>query len=230
MFSRKAPQVCVPWGFPSLAGSWSRGTGRTACSDPCCYSALLFFPQNTLAADDHSSEDGFTLNPEDRREYPDLQAAHRPFPKQRFRQENGHTSLQRDGPRSFLLDLPNFPDLSKADINGQNPNIQVQIYVNVWGFFNELHKIILLNQENFQPGFHAMQSLAPRENEYNTHYIEYFTYVVSIIYSILFVLSECTDFLFFWISLWIVLIACTKTIFAIAILEHILFIDVKCIF
>lgn len=96
----------------------------------CCYSAL-FFSQNTLTADDHSPEDSFTLNPEDRREYPDLQAAHRPFPKQRFRQENGHTSLQRDGPRSFLLDLPNFPDLSKADINGQNPNIQVQIFVSM---------------------------------------------------------------------------------------------------
>ncbi|XP_035746131.1 isthmin-1 [Egretta garzetta] len=85
--------------------------------------------RNTLTADDRSPEDSFTLNPEDRREYPDLQAAHRPFPKQRFRQENGHTSLQRDGPRSFLLDLPNFPDLSKADINGQNPNIQVTIEV-----------------------------------------------------------------------------------------------------
>ncbi|XP_059684590.1 isthmin-1 [Gavia stellata] len=85
--------------------------------------------QNTLTEDDHSPEDSFTLNPEDRREYPDLQAAHRPFPKQRFRQEAGHTSLQRDGPRSFLLDLPNFPDLSKADINGQNPNIQVTIEV-----------------------------------------------------------------------------------------------------
>ncbi|KAM9654304.1 isthmin-1 isoform 1-T1 [Morphnus guianensis] len=85
--------------------------------------------QNTLTADDRSPEDSFTLNPEDGREYPDLQAAHRPFPKQRFRQENGHTSLQRDGPRSFLLDLPNFPDLSKADINGQNPNIQVTIEV-----------------------------------------------------------------------------------------------------
>ncbi|OXB57742.1 hypothetical protein ASZ78_006700 [Callipepla squamata] len=97
------------------------------------YRCPLFFSdeygKNTLTADDHSSEDSFTLNPKDRREYPDLQAAHRPFPKQRFRQENGHTSLQRDGPRSFLLDLPNFPDLSKADINGQNPNIQVTIEV-----------------------------------------------------------------------------------------------------
>ncbi|XP_041281094.1 isthmin-1 [Onychostruthus taczanowskii] len=85
--------------------------------------------QNTLTAEDHSPEDSFTLNPEERREYPNLQAAHRPFPKEQFRQESGHTSLQRDGPRSFLLDLPNFPDLSKADINGQNPNIQVTIEV-----------------------------------------------------------------------------------------------------
>ncbi|XP_077586055.1 isthmin-1 [Stigmatopora nigra] len=38
---------------------------------------------------------------------------------------NGHT----DGPGAFLLDLQNFPDLSKADINGQNPNIQVTIEV-----------------------------------------------------------------------------------------------------
>ncbi|XP_075781768.1 isthmin-1 [Pelodiscus sinensis] len=86
--------------------------------------------QNTLSADGQSvPKPSFTLNPKDRRPYPDHQAAHRPFPKQRFRQENGHTSLQRDGPRSFLLDLPNFPDLSKADINGQNPNIQVTIEV-----------------------------------------------------------------------------------------------------
>ncbi|KAI1240382.1 hypothetical protein IHE44_0008801 [Lamprotornis superbus] len=84
---------------------------------------------NTLSAEELSPEASFTLNPEERREYPDLQAAHRPFPKEQFRQESGHTSLQRDGPRSFLLDLPNFPDLSKADINGQNPNIQVTIEV-----------------------------------------------------------------------------------------------------
>lgn len=109
-------------------GHWQDCTLSVVVTVPC------FSPQNTLTADDHSPEDSFTLNPEDRREYPDLQAAHRPFPKQRFRQENGHTSLQRDGPRSFLLDLPNFPDLSKADINGQNPNIQVQICVNVWFF------------------------------------------------------------------------------------------------
>lgn len=45
MFFRRAPQVCVPWGFPSLAGSCSQGTGRTARSLPCCYSVLLFSPR-----------------------------------------------------------------------------------------------------------------------------------------------------------------------------------------
>lgn len=109
-----------------------RGTGALAgLHTLSCYYCLAFPPQNTLTAEEHSPEDSFTLNPEERGEYPDLQAAHRPFPKEQFRQENGHTSLQRDGPRSFLLDLPNFPDLSKADINGQNPNIQVQIFVNI---------------------------------------------------------------------------------------------------
>ncbi|KAF3842277.1 hypothetical protein F7725_024228 [Dissostichus mawsoni] len=39
------------------------------------------------------------------------------------------TNVHRDSPGAFLLDLHNFPDLSKADINGQNPNIQVTIEV-----------------------------------------------------------------------------------------------------
>ncbi|XP_036392775.1 isthmin-1-like [Megalops cyprinoides] len=39
------------------------------------------------------------------------------------------STLQGDGPGAFLLDLHNFPDLSKADINRQNPNIQVTIEV-----------------------------------------------------------------------------------------------------
>ncbi|KAI7805813.1 isthmin-1 [Triplophysa rosa] len=38
-------------------------------------------------------------------------------------------SLQRDGPGGFMLDLHKIPDLSKADINEQNPNIQVTIEV-----------------------------------------------------------------------------------------------------
>nr|XP_033791328.1 isthmin-1 isoform X3 [Geotrypetes seraphini] len=74
-----------------------------------------------------SSDSSLALSSEDRREFSDHQAAHRPFPKPQF-QQNGHT-LQRDGPGSFILGLPNFPDLSKADINGQNPNIQVTIEV-----------------------------------------------------------------------------------------------------
>ncbi|XP_057705089.1 isthmin-1 [Corythoichthys intestinalis] len=39
------------------------------------------------------------------------------------------SNIHQDGPGAFLLDLQNFPDLSKADINGQNPNIQVTIEV-----------------------------------------------------------------------------------------------------
>ena len=76
---------------------------------------------------DSASETSFSLSKEAPGEHLDHQAAHQPFPRQRFRQDAGHPSLQRDGPRSFLLDLPNFPDLSKADINGQNPNIQVML-------------------------------------------------------------------------------------------------------
>ncbi|KAJ1077025.1 hypothetical protein K5549_019396, partial [Capra hircus] len=76
-----------------------------------------------------TSETSFPPSKEALGEHSDHQAGHQPFPRQQFQQEAGHPSLQRDGPRSFLLDLPNFPDLSKADINGQNPNIQVTIEV-----------------------------------------------------------------------------------------------------
>ncbi|KAJ7987375.1 hypothetical protein DPEC_G00325840 [Dallia pectoralis] len=38
-------------------------------------------------------------------------------------------SLRRSRPGTFLLDLHNFPDLSNADMNRQNPNIQVTIEV-----------------------------------------------------------------------------------------------------
>ncbi|XP_023686836.2 isthmin-1-like [Paramormyrops kingsleyae] len=41
----------------------------------------------------------------------------------------GSPVLQTDKSGAFLLDLHNFPDLSKADINKQNPNIQVTIEV-----------------------------------------------------------------------------------------------------
>uniref|UniRef100_W5NGB2 Isthmin 1 n=1 Tax=Lepisosteus oculatus TaxID=7918 RepID=W5NGB2_LEPOC len=65
----------------------------------------------------------------ERHGHPEHRAAHRPLPKHRSSQDNTGSSIQRDGPGSFLLDLHNFPDLSKADINGQNPNIQVTIEV-----------------------------------------------------------------------------------------------------
>ncbi|KAJ8365929.1 hypothetical protein SKAU_G00147600 [Synaphobranchus kaupii] len=38
-------------------------------------------------------------------------------------------TLQRDGPGAFVLDLHKFPDLAKANMNRQNPNIQVTIEV-----------------------------------------------------------------------------------------------------
>ncbi|KAK6488791.1 isthmin-1 [Huso huso] len=68
-------------------------------------------------------------SPGERRTFHKNRAAHRPFPKHSLQPDNGGTSVQRDGPGSFVLDLHNFPDLSKTDINGQNPNIQVTIEV-----------------------------------------------------------------------------------------------------
>ncbi|XP_043912160.1 isthmin-1 [Protopterus annectens] len=101
-----------------------------------------------LGANNHSEEDpaaqsqdnlnpkisasrnpGFSLTSGERTESIEQHTADRQLPKQRSQKDSGHTQLQRDGPGSFLLDLPNFPDLSKADINGQNPNIQVTIEV-----------------------------------------------------------------------------------------------------
>ncbi|XP_036403262.1 isthmin-1 [Megalops cyprinoides] len=82
--------------------------------------------QNTLLVENNlNAESGSSpqLSAGNRR----IAAEHRP---QSRAQPHGATSaLQRDGPGAFLLDLHNFPDLSKADINGQNPNIQVTIEV-----------------------------------------------------------------------------------------------------
>lgn len=78
-----------------------------------------FFPQqNNINAKSSSS---VQLGPEDRRSGPEHRLAHRPATLPWSQGSNVH----RDGPGAFLLDLHNFPDLSKADINGQNPNIQV---------------------------------------------------------------------------------------------------------
>uniref|UniRef100_A0A3Q3VLN0 AMOP domain-containing protein n=1 Tax=Mola mola TaxID=94237 RepID=A0A3Q3VLN0_MOLML len=65
------------------------------------------------------------LAPEDRRSGPEHRLTHRPVTLPWAQGGNIH----KDGPGAFLLDLHNFPDLSKADINRQNPNIQVTIEV-----------------------------------------------------------------------------------------------------
>uniref|UniRef100_A0A8C0Q7L4 Isthmin 1 n=2 Tax=Canis lupus familiaris TaxID=9615 RepID=A0A8C0Q7L4_CANLF len=107
-----------------------RGSGAADGPDAAAGNASRTQLQNNLHVEsDSTSETSFPFSKEAAGEHLDHQAAHQPFPRQRFQQEPGHPSLQRDSPRSFLLDLPNFPDLSKADINGQNPNIQVTIEV-----------------------------------------------------------------------------------------------------
>ncbi|KAM5304498.1 isthmin-1 isoform 2-T2 [Glossophaga mutica] len=107
-----------------------RGTGAADGQDTAAGNASGTQLQNNLNVEsDSTSESSSTFSKEVPGEHLDHQAAHQPLPRQRFQQEAGHPSLQRDGPKSFLLDLPNFPDLSKADINGQNPNIQVTIEV-----------------------------------------------------------------------------------------------------
>ncbi|XP_053189110.1 isthmin-1 [Scomber japonicus] len=80
--------------------------------------------QNNINAKSSSSAQ---LAPEDRRSGPEHRLAHRPATLP-WAQGTG-SNVHRDGPGAFLLDLHNFPDLSKADINGQNPNIQVTIEV-----------------------------------------------------------------------------------------------------
>lgn len=65
----------------------------------------------------------------ERRSGPEHRLAHRPST---LPWAPGST-VRRDGPGAFLLDLHNFPDLSKADISRQNPNIQVTVCVCVSG-------------------------------------------------------------------------------------------------
>ncbi|XP_056148292.1 isthmin-1 [Lampris incognitus] len=80
--------------------------------------------ENTLNARSSSADQ---LAPKDRRSGTEHRSARQPATLPWARGVGG--GLQRDGPGAFLLDLHNFPDLSKADINGQNPNIQVTIEV-----------------------------------------------------------------------------------------------------
>lgn len=83
-----------------------------------------FFPfqQNNINAKHSSSA---KLAPEDWRPGPGHRLTHQPSTLPWARGSNIH----RDSPGAFVLDLRNFPDLSKADINGQNPNIQVIVCV-----------------------------------------------------------------------------------------------------
>ncbi|XP_035255491.1 isthmin-1 [Anguilla anguilla] len=81
-------------------------------------------PENSLNAESGSSS---PLLPGDRHPATPRRASQQPLPQPHPQSHAG--ALQRDGPGAFLLDLHNFPDLSKADINGQNPNIQVTIEV-----------------------------------------------------------------------------------------------------
>ncbi|MEQ2163922.1 hypothetical protein GOODEAATRI_001234 [Goodea atripinnis] len=74
--------------------------------------------QNTLNARRSSSAQ---LALADRRSGLEHRTAHQPATLPWVQGSNVH----KDGPGAFLLDLHNFPDLSKADINGQNPNIQL---------------------------------------------------------------------------------------------------------
>ncbi|MED6270043.1 isoleucine-tRNA ligase [Characodon lateralis] len=78
--------------------------------------------QNTLNARRSKSAQ---LALEDRRSGLEHRTAHQPATLPWVQGSNVH----KDGPGAFLLDLHNFPDLSKADINGQNPNIQVNLCV-----------------------------------------------------------------------------------------------------
>ncbi|XP_053731206.1 isthmin-1 [Synchiropus splendidus] len=80
--------------------------------------------QNIINAKSSSS---VHLASEGRRSGPEHRSARRP-PTLPWAQGTAG-SVHKDGAGAFLLDLHNFPDLSRADINGQNPNIQVTIEV-----------------------------------------------------------------------------------------------------
>ncbi|KAM6956747.1 isthmin-1 [Aplochiton taeniatus] len=90
----------------------------------------LIQDQDALAAKSNAeSSSSARLGPEDRWSRPEHRSAQRPASLPWSQSQGAWAPLQRDGPGAFLLDLHNFPDLSKADINGQNPNIQVTIEV-----------------------------------------------------------------------------------------------------
>ncbi|XP_049555179.1 isthmin-1 isoform X4 [Orcinus orca] len=137
-----------------------RGSG--AADGPTAANASRTQLQNNLNMESAStSETSSPLSKETPGEHSDHQSAHQPFPRQQFQQEAGPPSLQRDGPRSFLLDLPNFPDLSKADINGQNPNIQIPQTVRETGVSGLFAVSPVGTATRNGPGLVAMRALQP---------------------------------------------------------------------
>ena len=83
---------------------------------------VVDFGQNDLNAESSSSSQQV---PGDWRTGTEHRVPHRPGSQPWVQSQGTGSTLQRDGPGAFLLDLHHLPDLSKADINGQNPNIQV---------------------------------------------------------------------------------------------------------
>lgn len=94
-------------------------------------------PQNVINAKTSSS---LQRPAEGRRPSPEQRLSQRPATLPRAQGSNVH----RDSPGAFFLDLHNFPDLSKADINGQNPNIQVTMCVcaPAPAGFDALHSVV----------------------------------------------------------------------------------------
>ncbi|KAL2083298.1 hypothetical protein ACEWY4_021071 [Coilia grayii] len=82
--------------------------------------------QNDVSVESSSSSQH---GPGDWKADPEHRVAQQPASQPWVQGQGTGSSLQRDGPGAFLLDLHHLPDLSKADINGQNPNIQVTIEV-----------------------------------------------------------------------------------------------------
>ncbi|KAM9364006.1 isthmin-1 isoform 2-T2 [Pholidichthys leucotaenia] len=110
------------------------------------------------------------LAPADRRSGPEHRLAHRPAS---FPWAQG-SNVHKDIPGAFLLDLHNFPDLSKANINGQNPNIQVTIEVvdGLEGHEQEkgLRKESKPNWRNWWP--HTSSSSSSSSSTSSTHQAE----------------------------------------------------------
>ncbi|KAJ8248059.1 hypothetical protein GJAV_G00237790 [Gymnothorax javanicus] len=82
-------------------------------------------PENSLNVNRGSS----SLLPGDHNTASTHWASQQPAPRPHSQSQGSIGAVQTEGAGSFLLGLHNFPDLSKPDVNGHNPNIQVTIEV-----------------------------------------------------------------------------------------------------